>query len=207
MLKTLRERGFKVVVFEAGNDTGGTWRFNCYPGARVDSAVPLYEFSWPEVYKTWNWTTNYPDYKELRAYFDHVDKVVGIKKDCSFNTVVTGANFDKESAKWIVTTADGRTSRAKFLILGSGFVGRLSSSSACFVARNAHARDTILCEALDPQWKVSRDKSSPREHCEKDDALTWTPHPGREAIHPRMAGHREVPGRDPPLLLLAGRSR
>lgn len=127
MLKTLRERGFKVVVFEAGNDTGGTWRFNCYPGARVDSAVPLYEFSWPEVYNTWNWTTNYPDFKELRAYFDHVDKVVGVKKDCSFNTVVTGASFDKENAKWIVTTADGRTSRAKFLILGSGFVGRLSS--------------------------------------------------------------------------------
>lgn len=59
MLKTLRERGFRAVIFEAGNDTGGTWRFNCYPGARVDSAVPEYEFSWPEVYNTWNWTTNY----------------------------------------------------------------------------------------------------------------------------------------------------
>lgn len=59
MLKTLRERGFKAVVFEAGNDLGGTWRFNCYPGARVDSPMPTYEFSWPEVYNTWNWTTNY----------------------------------------------------------------------------------------------------------------------------------------------------
>lgn len=122
MLKTLRERGFNAVVFEAGNDTGGTWRFNCYPGARVDSAVPEYEFSWPEVYNTWNWTTNYPDYKELRAYFDHVDKVLGVKKDCSFNTVVTGAEFDKDSGKWVVETADGRASKAKFLILGSGFV-------------------------------------------------------------------------------------
>lgn len=36
MLKTLRERGLKTVVFEAGNDLGGTWRWNCYPGARVD---------------------------------------------------------------------------------------------------------------------------------------------------------------------------
>lgn len=59
MLKTLRERGFKAVIFEAGNDLGGTWRFNCYPGARVDSPMPTYEFSWPEVYNTWNWTTNY----------------------------------------------------------------------------------------------------------------------------------------------------
>lgn len=122
MLKTLRERGFKAVIFEAGNDTGGTWRFNCYPGARVDSPVPIYEFSWPEVYNTWNWTTNYPDYTELRAYFDHVDKVIGVKKDCSFQTVVTGASFDKTSGRWTVTTADGRTSKAKFLILGCGFV-------------------------------------------------------------------------------------
>ncbi|KAJ0109061.1 HK97 family phage prohead protease [Diaporthe amygdali] len=124
MLKTLRDRGLKAVIFEAGNDTGGTWRWNCYPGARVDSAVPEYEFSWPEVYKTWNWSTNYPDYKELRAYFDHVDKVIGVKKDCSFNTVVTSGNFDKESGKWIVETADGRTSKAKFFILGTGFAAK-----------------------------------------------------------------------------------
>lgn len=88
----------------------------------MDSAVPEYEFSWPEVYKTWNWSTNYPDYKELRAYFDHVDKVIGVKKDCSFNTVVTSGTFDKEQAKWIVKTADGRTSKARFFILGTGFV-------------------------------------------------------------------------------------
>ncbi|KAL1872418.1 hypothetical protein Daus18300_004389 [Diaporthe australafricana] len=124
MLKSLRDRGLKAVIFEAGHDTGGTWRWNCYPGARVDSAVPEYEFSWPEVYKTWNWTTNYPDYRELRAYFDHVDKVIGVKKDCSFNTVVTSATFDKEAGKWIVETADGRTSRARFFILGSGFAAK-----------------------------------------------------------------------------------
>ncbi|KAG8169097.1 hypothetical protein KVR01_001846 [Diaporthe batatas] len=124
MLKSLRDRGLKAVIFEAGNDTGGTWRWNCYPGARVDSAVPEYEFSWPEVYKTWNWSTNYPDYKELRAYFDHVDKVIGVKKDCSFNTVVTSGTFDKEQGKWIVKTADGRTSKARFFILGTGFAAK-----------------------------------------------------------------------------------
>ncbi|PSR83911.1 cyclopentanone 1,2-monooxygenase [Coniella lustricola] len=121
MLKSLRERGFNAYIFEAGNDLGGTWRFNCYPGARVDSAVPIYEFSFPEVYEKWTWTTNYPDYKEIRLYFDYVDKVLNIKKNCSFQTVVTAANFDKDEGKWVVETADGRVSRAKFLILGSGF--------------------------------------------------------------------------------------
>lgn len=122
MLKTLRDRGLKTVIFEAGNDTGGTWRWNCYPGAAVDSEVPEYEFSWPEVYKTWNWPTNYPDYKTLRAYFDHVDKVIGVKKDCAFNTVVVGAQFETNEGKWSVKTADGRTTKAKYLVLGTGFV-------------------------------------------------------------------------------------
>ncbi|KAL5044671.1 hypothetical protein BDW71DRAFT_96848 [Aspergillus fruticulosus] len=121
MLKTLRDRGLRTVIFEAGNDTGGTWRWNCYPGAAVDSEVPEYEFSWPEVYETWNWKSNYPTYQELRQYFDHVDRVIGVKKDCAFNSVVVGAKFDTTSGKWTVRTADGRVSRCRFLVLGTGF--------------------------------------------------------------------------------------
>ncbi|PHH67373.1 hypothetical protein CDD81_141 [Ophiocordyceps australis] len=124
MLKTLRDRGYKTVIYEAGDDIGGTWRWNCYPGAAVDSEVPEYEFSWPEVWKTWNWTTNYPGYKELRAYFDHVDKAVGIKKDCAFNTVVVGADFDTNQGKWNVRTKDGRTATTKFLILATGMASK-----------------------------------------------------------------------------------
>ncbi|KAI6362902.1 hypothetical protein MCOR25_006051 [Pyricularia grisea] len=124
MLKTLRDRGYKVVVFEAGNDLGGTWRWNCYPGAGVDSEVPEYEFSWPEVWKTWNWRSNYPTYKDLRAYFDHVDKVLSIKKDCAFNTVVVGGKFDTQQGKWTIQTEDGRISKAKTLVLGTGFAAR-----------------------------------------------------------------------------------
>ncbi|KAH6896637.1 hypothetical protein B0T10DRAFT_474832 [Thelonectria olida] len=124
MLKTLRDRGLKTVIFEAGNDTGGTWRWNCYPGAGVDSEVPEYEFSWPEVWKSWNWPSNYPTYKDLREYFDHVDKVVGIKKDCAFNTVVVGAHFDTAAGKWNIRTEDGRVTKAKYLVLGTGFAAR-----------------------------------------------------------------------------------
>ncbi|TPX14526.1 uncharacterized protein E0L32_005218 [Thyridium curvatum] len=124
MLKTLRDRGLKTVIFEAGNDTGGTWRWNCYPGAGVDSEVPEYEFSWPEVWKTWNWTSNYPTYQDLRAYFDHVDKVLNIKKDCAFNTVVVGGHFDADIGRWLIRTQDGRTTKAKYLVLGTGFSAR-----------------------------------------------------------------------------------
>jgi hypothetical protein len=124
MLKKLRDLGLKTYIFEAGNDIGGTWRWNCYPGAGVDSEMPEYEFSWPEVWKSWNWSSNYPNYEELRAYFNHVDKIIGVRKDCAFNTVVVGAHFDLAAGKWIIRTEDGRTTKAKYLILGTGFVSR-----------------------------------------------------------------------------------
>ena len=40
MLYELRKAGFKTVIYEAGEDLGGVWRFNTYPGARTDSEVP-----------------------------------------------------------------------------------------------------------------------------------------------------------------------
>lgn len=140
MLKSLRDLGLKTHIFEAGNDIGGTWHWNCYPGAGVDSEVPEYEFSWPEVWKSWNWSSNYPNYDELRAYFDHVDKVIGVKKDCAFNTVVVGAHFDSVAGKWIIRTEDGRTTKAKYLILGTGFVSlfRLPCLFALFKLRNGN---------------------------------------------------------------------
>lgn len=46
LLRRLRdELGLKVKVFEAGKELGGIWHWNCYPGARVDTPVPIYEYS------------------------------------------------------------------------------------------------------------------------------------------------------------------
>ena len=73
-LDHLRRLGYNVKVFEAGSDIGGVWYWNCYPGARVDSYVPLYQFSSEELWRDWNYSELYPSWEELRAYFHHVDK-------------------------------------------------------------------------------------------------------------------------------------
>lgn len=90
-------------------------------GARTDTEVPIYEFSIPEVYKTWNWSTNYPEYSEIQRYFRHVDDTLNLSKDAAFETVVTGAIYDTANAKWNVTTADDRHAKATFLIIAAGF--------------------------------------------------------------------------------------
>lgn len=123
-LYELRKLGLKTVIYEAGSDFGGTWRWNCYPGARVDSEVPEYQFSMPETWENWNWSTNYPAYDEIRAYFDHVVKVLDVRKDCAFGTVVVGADFNPKSGRWHVTTEDGRQATAKYLIAATGFAAK-----------------------------------------------------------------------------------
>ncbi|TVY91517.1 Baeyer-Villiger monooxygenase [Lachnellula willkommii] len=135
VLHELRKLGLKTVIFEAGNDLGGTWRWNNYPGARVDSEVPeyvptipsqvfLYLASFHIFFKDWTWTTNYPNYQDLRAYFAHVDKVLDIKKDCAFDSVVVDAKFNESEGKWTVKTEDGRTAKAKYLVVAAGFAAK-----------------------------------------------------------------------------------
>ena len=52
LLHRLRdELGFKVKVYEAGKELGGIWHWNCYPGARVDTPVPVYEYSLEKIWK------------------------------------------------------------------------------------------------------------------------------------------------------------
>lgn len=121
-LYRLRERGFAVQLFEAGSDLGGTWWWNHYPGARVDSCVPNYEYSMPELWRDWNWTELYPSWRELRDYFHHVDRKLDLSRDIRFDTRVTAATFDEDSRRWRVETQVGHSVSTRFLVLCAGGV-------------------------------------------------------------------------------------
>ena len=124
MHRLRNELGFEVKCFETGKDIGGVWHWNCYPGARVDSAIPVYEFAFPEVWKTWTWSCKYPDWTEIRRYFDHVDKKLQIKKDVLFDSAVVFSEFDTNTKKWTVKTEDGKTATCKYLIIATGFAAK-----------------------------------------------------------------------------------
>lgn len=120
-LYKLRNEGFSTHLIEAGSALGGVWHWNSYPGARVDSEMPYYQFmSIPEVYKTWNWSKRFPGHVELKAYFKHVDKTLNLSKDITYSTAVVGADFDEQSARWTVTTSTGKIFTCKYLIPATG---------------------------------------------------------------------------------------
>ncbi|KAF8517136.1 cyclohexanone monooxygenase [Hysterangium stoloniferum] len=123
-LLSLRKRGYSVQVYETAPDLGGTWYWNCYPGARCDSDVPIYEYSLEELWKGWKWTERFPSRSELRAYFDYVDKTFDVRRDIKFNTRVTAAEFNTTTDRWAVTTSDGRVVHPRFFILCTGFASK-----------------------------------------------------------------------------------
>jgi cyclohexanone monooxygenase len=124
LLHRLRQRGFNVRLFEAGDDLGGIWYWNCYPGARVDSHVPNYEFSLEELWRDWSWTERFPAWDELRRYFHHVDQKLDLSRDIRFDSRVTAARFDADADQWQIECADGHRVRARFFIPCTGFAAK-----------------------------------------------------------------------------------
>ncbi|MGK2881973.1 MAG: flavin-containing monooxygenase [Mycobacterium sp.] len=125
-LNNLRKLGLKVHAIESAPGLGGVWYWNCYPGARVDTWGPMYQYSDEQLWKDWNFTELYPDWAEVRRYFDYVDAKLDLSKDISFNTAVTAARFDENTRRWTVTTKHNETGEeqqtsAHTVLLCTGF--------------------------------------------------------------------------------------
>ncbi|MCD2114590.1 NAD(P)/FAD-dependent oxidoreductase [Rhodococcus rhodochrous] len=125
-LHKLRERGHDVHVVESASGLGGVWYWNCYPGARVDTWGPMYQFSDEKLWRDWNFSELYPNWEEVRKYFHHVDEKLGLSRDITFDTRVTQATFDEGTHRWNVvavnnTTGEVRRITARYLVLCTGF--------------------------------------------------------------------------------------
>src|SRR3954465_894886 len=69
MLYRLRGLGLSVRVFEAGDDIGGTWYWNRYPGARFDVESLDYSYSFSDaLQQEWRWTERYASQPEILKY-------------------------------------------------------------------------------------------------------------------------------------------
>ena len=120
-LYKLREQGLKVQVYEAGTGVGGTWYWNRYPGARVDSQAYIYQYWFSkELLDEWNWSERFPAQDETERYLNHVADRFDLRKDIQFKTRVTAAAYDEASQRWTITTDDGQSVSAQYFIMGTG---------------------------------------------------------------------------------------
>ena len=112
------------VVLEQGDEVGGTWRDNDYPGCSCDVESRLYSYSFePNP----NWTRTFAPQAEILQYLVRCADKYGIRPHIRFRTSVLRARFDEDAAMWEVQTGDGQTLRARIVISACGPLSRPSS--------------------------------------------------------------------------------
>jgi cyclohexanone monooxygenase len=155
--KLRNEMGLTVQAFDNAGDVGGTWYWNQYPGARSDTEVNAYCYSFDkELFHSWKWTERYPEKHEIWSYLRHVADKYDLRRSIMFNTQVESAVWDEDSQRWLVH-ANAVTYAAQFLVEA---VGLLSATKVPHFPGQDSFRGEIYHTARWPQHEL--DLSSKR---------------------------------------------
>jgi cation diffusion facilitator CzcD-associated flavoprotein CzcO len=113
----LKQSGFEdFVVLERGDEVGGTWHYNTYPGCACDVPSHLYSFSFapnPE------WSHTYSPQPEIRDYLRRCADDFGVRPHIRLGHEVTAAEWDDDERRWHVATSQGDFT-ARVLVSGLG---------------------------------------------------------------------------------------
>ena len=127
-LHRLLKMGASARVIEAGDNVGGTWYWNRYPGARCDVQSMEYSYTFDEaLQQEWHWSEKYAAQPEILAYANHVADRFGLRPKITFNTRVTAAHYDERRQLWQVSTDGGESLLARFCIMATGCLSSINT--------------------------------------------------------------------------------
>jgi cation diffusion facilitator CzcD-associated flavoprotein CzcO len=117
MAARLRDMGIEdFVILDRGNDLGGTWRDNSYPGAACDVPSNLYSFSFA---LNPDWTRSFPSQSEIWDYMRQCADRFGIGDRLRYRHPVSEARWDEATNTWTVRAAGAEFS-APHLVWATG---------------------------------------------------------------------------------------
>ena len=127
-LYTSRDQlNLKTLLIEEGNDIGGTWYWNRYPGSRCDSESYTYCYTFSEeIFKNWTWKEKYPKQEIILRYLKFVTNKLKLKKDMLFRQKVISAIYNEKKNLWKIKTNKNKIFLCKYLISA---VGSLSATN------------------------------------------------------------------------------
>ena len=121
MLHTAREAGLNVHAIEAGDNVGGTWYWNRYPGARCDVMSIDYSYSFlEEIQQEWSWSEKFAAQPEILSYANFVADKLDLRRDTSFETRATSVVYDDARRLWLIETDRGQSYEATYCIMATG---------------------------------------------------------------------------------------
>lgn len=121
MTYRLREMGLSFVSIEAGEDVGGVWYWNRYPGARCDLMCIDYSYGFsPEIEQEWTWSEQFAHQSEILAYANFVADRLDLREHYKFATRVASTTWDESRSLWVVKTNDGAVFEATYCLMATG---------------------------------------------------------------------------------------
>lgn len=108
-----------ITILEKADRVGGTWRDNRYPGLTCDVPSHLYQYSFD---LNPSWSRVFPPGPEIQTYFEGSARRHNIERMIRYRTEVVDAQHT--GACWQLTTRDGESLDADFVILATGFLHR-----------------------------------------------------------------------------------
>ncbi len=109
------------VILEKSAAVGGVWNHNRYPGAACDVPSHLYSFSFePRA----DWPQKFASQSEILKYLRQCVDKYALAPHIQFGAEVSEARWNKDTARWTLTTADGRIFETQALVTATGQLSR-----------------------------------------------------------------------------------
>ncbi|KAL5458743.1 hypothetical protein PMIN06_003207 [Paraphaeosphaeria minitans] len=124
-LYEIRKRfpSWRVTVIEAGDDVGGVWYWNSYPGCQIDTESLSYCYSFDEeLLEEWNWKDTFAFQPDTHKYIKRVAEKHDLYKDIQFNRRIKSAYWNDEMHTWTFFDEDGNQYSTRFLVTCLGFL-------------------------------------------------------------------------------------
>jgi cation diffusion facilitator CzcD-associated flavoprotein CzcO len=123
LIHYVREAGLSIRVFDKADDIGGTWTWNRYPGAASDSECYYYCLTFSkELLQEWKWSVRYPSWDENLSYMHFVADKCDMWPHIQLNTEVVSADYQEDSALWLLKTAGGEQYTCRYFVSAMGMI-------------------------------------------------------------------------------------
>ena len=115
----LAQGGYEFTIFDRGEDFGGTWRNNTYPGAACDVPSHFYSFSFALNPR---WSKTFANQPEILAYLEKVAADNKLAGQLVARTRVTTLRWSDSRRRWALETADGATREFDAVVTAVGML-------------------------------------------------------------------------------------
>ena len=115
----LARGGYDFTIFDSGDDFGGTWRKNTYPGAACDVPSHFYSYSFALNPR---WSKTFANQPEILAYIEKVAADHDLAQHLVPRTRVTTLRWSETDQRWTLTSEDGQTREFDIVVSAVGML-------------------------------------------------------------------------------------